>query len=274
MKARDPTRLDRIVAEARRAAAKREQGYRQQALKIYPWICGRCGREFTHANLRELTVHHRNTITTTTRPTAATGNSYACTATTTNTSAAGSDWWCARYSGRQQPRNPFAVRESQGAARRQEAVLNRVDILSAAGLLSSPPATRREMKDVDMPSKEPGFAERLQTAAKAKKAQLEKIRATALANAAQSAERQAAQVETAKARKIRKTERTHSNRIAAAQRDAQRAAERARQARAVMEERTRKDAARVAQAEADAALKRDQKAARDYKYAARKARQT
>ena len=58
MKARDPTRLDRIVAEARRAAAKREQGYRQQALKIYPWICGRCGREFTHANLRELTVHH------------------------------------------------------------------------------------------------------------------------------------------------------------------------------------------------------------------------
>jgi len=60
MKARDPTRLDRIVAEARRAAAKREQGYRQQALKIYPWICGRCGREFTHANLRELTVHHRD----------------------------------------------------------------------------------------------------------------------------------------------------------------------------------------------------------------------
>ena len=60
MKTRDPSRLDRIVAEARRAAAKREQGYRQQALKIYPWICGRCGREFTHANIRELTVHHRD----------------------------------------------------------------------------------------------------------------------------------------------------------------------------------------------------------------------
>src|SRR6266576_5762486 len=56
----DPNKLDRIVAEARRAAAKREQGYREQALKIYPWICGRCGREFTHANLRELTVHHRD----------------------------------------------------------------------------------------------------------------------------------------------------------------------------------------------------------------------
>src|SRR4051812_37113819 len=60
MSASDPGKLDRIVAEARRAAAKRERGYREQALKIYPWICGRCGREFTHKNLRELTVHHRD----------------------------------------------------------------------------------------------------------------------------------------------------------------------------------------------------------------------
>ena len=37
-----------------------ESTYREQALKIYPWICGRCGREFTGANLRELTVHHRD----------------------------------------------------------------------------------------------------------------------------------------------------------------------------------------------------------------------
>jgi len=36
------------------------ESYREQALKIYPWICGRCGREFTRANLRELTVHHRD----------------------------------------------------------------------------------------------------------------------------------------------------------------------------------------------------------------------
>ena len=36
------------------------QTYREQALKIYPWICGRCAREFTRANLRELTVHHRD----------------------------------------------------------------------------------------------------------------------------------------------------------------------------------------------------------------------
>ena len=60
MKAKDPNKLDRIVAEARRAAATREQGYREQALKIYPWICGRCARQFTRANLRELTVHHRD----------------------------------------------------------------------------------------------------------------------------------------------------------------------------------------------------------------------
>jgi hypothetical protein len=60
MSANDPGRLDRIVAEARRAADERAQGYRERALKIYPWICGRCVREFTRANVRELTVHHRD----------------------------------------------------------------------------------------------------------------------------------------------------------------------------------------------------------------------
>ena len=56
----DAGRLDRIVAEARRAAAGREKGYREQALKLYPWVCGRCAREFTHANLQLLEVHHRD----------------------------------------------------------------------------------------------------------------------------------------------------------------------------------------------------------------------
>jgi hypothetical protein len=56
----DSAKLDRVVAEARRDAEQREQGYRERALKMYPWVCGRCGREFTRANLRELTVHHRN----------------------------------------------------------------------------------------------------------------------------------------------------------------------------------------------------------------------
>jgi len=56
----DEEKLDRIVAEARRSAEQRNRGYRETALKMYPWVCGRCGREFTRENLRELTVHHRN----------------------------------------------------------------------------------------------------------------------------------------------------------------------------------------------------------------------
>jgi HNH endonuclease len=56
----DHGRLDRVVEEARKASENREKGYRERALKIYPWICGRCAREFTLANLRELTVHHRD----------------------------------------------------------------------------------------------------------------------------------------------------------------------------------------------------------------------
>ena len=124
-----------------------------------------------------------------------------------------------------------------------------------------------------MPSKEPSFVERLQTAAKAKKAQLEKIRATVPANGAQSAERQAGQVEAAAARRVRTLERKYSERVAAQQREALRVAEKARQAQAVIEESARKGVERVAQAEADATLKREQKAARDARYAARKARQ-
>lgn len=53
-------KLDRVVAEARRSAEQREQGYREQALKLYPWICGRCAREFTRTNLQQLTVHHKD----------------------------------------------------------------------------------------------------------------------------------------------------------------------------------------------------------------------
>lgn len=56
----DHNRLDRVVLEARKARDEREKGYREKALKLYPWVCGRCGRSFTHTNLRELTVHHRD----------------------------------------------------------------------------------------------------------------------------------------------------------------------------------------------------------------------
>ena len=38
----------------------KEVPYREQALKLFPWICGRCAREFSGVRLRELTVHHRD----------------------------------------------------------------------------------------------------------------------------------------------------------------------------------------------------------------------
>jgi hypothetical protein len=56
----DHARLDRVIAEARRAREERDQGYRAQALKLFPWICGRCAREFDHTNVHELTVHHKD----------------------------------------------------------------------------------------------------------------------------------------------------------------------------------------------------------------------
>ena len=34
--------------------------YREQALKLFPWVCGHCGREFEGKQLKELTVHHKN----------------------------------------------------------------------------------------------------------------------------------------------------------------------------------------------------------------------
>ena len=34
--------------------------YRERALKILPWICTRCAREFPASRLRELTVHHKD----------------------------------------------------------------------------------------------------------------------------------------------------------------------------------------------------------------------
>lgn len=58
--AQNNDRLDKAVLEARRNAEQREAGYRAQALKLFPWVCGRCARTFTHANLQLLEVHHKN----------------------------------------------------------------------------------------------------------------------------------------------------------------------------------------------------------------------
>ena len=52
--------LGNVILEAKRMKAEREKGYREKALKMYPWVCGRCAREFSGKNLRMLTVHHRD----------------------------------------------------------------------------------------------------------------------------------------------------------------------------------------------------------------------
>jgi hypothetical protein len=56
----DADRQDQIITEARRSRELREKDYRERALKMYPHICARCGREFSGKKLRELTVHHKD----------------------------------------------------------------------------------------------------------------------------------------------------------------------------------------------------------------------
>jgi HNH endonuclease len=53
-------KLDKVVAESKRNAEARGHGYREKALKLFPWVCGKCEREFTRENLYELTVHHKD----------------------------------------------------------------------------------------------------------------------------------------------------------------------------------------------------------------------
>jgi hypothetical protein len=52
--------LDRIVTRARQTLDERMKGYREQSLRIHPWVCARCGREFTVKKLHLLTVHHKD----------------------------------------------------------------------------------------------------------------------------------------------------------------------------------------------------------------------
>ena len=52
--------LDRILADARQDRKRRGNVYRDRALKILPWICAWCGREFSGKKLHELTVHHKD----------------------------------------------------------------------------------------------------------------------------------------------------------------------------------------------------------------------
>jgi len=43
-----------------RDIAEKEKGYRAKALKLFPHVCGSCGREFSGTKLKELTVHHKD----------------------------------------------------------------------------------------------------------------------------------------------------------------------------------------------------------------------
>ena len=52
--------LNKGVEEARRIQQERKNTYRELALKLFPKICARCGREFSGRRLRELTVHHKD----------------------------------------------------------------------------------------------------------------------------------------------------------------------------------------------------------------------
>jgi hypothetical protein len=52
--------VEAFLARSRGNQGGKEKGYREQSLKIHPWICARCAREFTNRNVHELTVHHKD----------------------------------------------------------------------------------------------------------------------------------------------------------------------------------------------------------------------
>jgi len=56
----DAEKHARITETLRRDRREREAGYRDRALKLFPHVCGGCGREFSGKRLRELTVHHKD----------------------------------------------------------------------------------------------------------------------------------------------------------------------------------------------------------------------
>ncbi len=53
-------KLEQMNAELQRERERRARDYRERALKLFPWICARCGRELSGKKVRELTVHHKD----------------------------------------------------------------------------------------------------------------------------------------------------------------------------------------------------------------------
>lgn len=60
MALKDNKKARQIVSDAQQFQKDREKTYREKALKLFPWVCGHCGREFEGKRLRELTVHHKD----------------------------------------------------------------------------------------------------------------------------------------------------------------------------------------------------------------------
>jgi hypothetical protein len=56
----DAARRQRLLSDLRRDSARRESGYRDRALRLFPHVCARCARALGGKRLRELTVHHRD----------------------------------------------------------------------------------------------------------------------------------------------------------------------------------------------------------------------
>jgi 5-methylcytosine-specific restriction endonuclease McrA len=52
--------LHDLIARARADRERREHSFRSRALKLFPPVCARCGRDFAGITLRDLTVHHRD----------------------------------------------------------------------------------------------------------------------------------------------------------------------------------------------------------------------
>ncbi len=59
-KQRDPREWAEFLSDYRKQQAQKSRGYRARALKMFPHVCGSCGREFSGKRLRELTVHHKD----------------------------------------------------------------------------------------------------------------------------------------------------------------------------------------------------------------------
>ncbi len=60
MATKDGKNVKQILSEVRSIQKSRENTYRERALKLFPWICGKCSREFSGKRLSELTVHHKD----------------------------------------------------------------------------------------------------------------------------------------------------------------------------------------------------------------------